>query len=133
MLLVETYIDNSAGKGMGLFAKQYISKGEKYWMRNELFDKVITEIYLSYLPNLAVQFIKKYGFMEITTDWYLCGDNAKYSNHSDLSNTNYHFDKDGLIEFYTALKDIAIGEEIFCDYRKICSTCAKGIDFLPIL
>jgi hypothetical protein len=42
MLVVETYLNESKGKGVGIFAKKPILKGDIWWVRNENFDKLIT-------------------------------------------------------------------------------------------
>jgi hypothetical protein len=42
MLLIETYLARSPGKGIGLFVKEKISIGTKYWIRDENFDKIFT-------------------------------------------------------------------------------------------
>jgi SET domain-containing protein len=129
MLLVETYISISSGKGIGLFAKDKIPKGTKYWVRNETFDKVISQTQLNTFNKLASNYIKTYGFQEINFNWYLCGDNARFSNHSIVPNSQNHFDVNGFLQYHSASDEIKPGEEIFCDYREICLTCSNGIEF----
>ena len=129
MLIVETYIDVSPGKGIGLFAKEYIAKGSVYWVRDENFDKIFLQNQLEQYPKLASDFIKIHGFLEQTGDWYLCGDNARFSNHSRLPNTENHFDYLGRIQYSIATENISPGNEIFCDYTKTCLTCKDGVSF----
>lgn len=129
MLLVDTYINLSPGRGLGLFAKYDIPNGTQYWMRNELFDKLITQEILHKLPQITIDYIQKYGFQETTKNWYLCGDNAKFTNHSPVPNTLNHFDTNGLNIFSIVNRNIKAGEEIFLDYTEICMTCKDGLLF----
>lgn len=129
MLIVDTYLKPSEGKGIGLFAKTDISKGMTWWIRNELFDKVITLAEIDTMNVLAASFIKTYGFLEPAGNWYLCIDNARFSNHSDSANTYNHITKNGKLVYCTATIDIKAGEEILCNYRELCLTCVSGVGF----
>lgn len=129
MLLVETYLDISPGRGIGLFAKFDLNIGTKYWIRNEAFDKVFSISELEALEEIASEYFRKYGFLEVSGNWYLCGDNARFSNHSPVSNTENHFDKNGVIQYSTVSKAIKAGQEIFIDYTQICETCKNGVTF----
>ena len=129
MLVIESYMDISPGMGIGLFAKANILKGTKYWIRNEVFDKLISKKQYESLDKLAADFTEIHGFLEVTQNWYLCCDNASFTNHSNFPNTKYYFDRDGLVKYGVASKNIISGEEIFCDYTKICLTCKNGLNF----
>ena len=84
MLLYETEVKPSLNKdlGLGLFTLVKIRKGAKYWVRNEDFDKIISFQQLNSLMQIAKDYIEKYGFQETARNWYLCGDNARFTNHS---------------------------------------------------
>ena len=129
MLLIETYLDLSPGKGLGLFAKCDIVKGTRFWLRSEVFDKVITPDDMNSLNELALEYVKRFGCLEKTNNWYLCADNARFSNHADNPNSKNEFDENGLIKYHVASRDIKAGEEIFCDYKELCQTCKNGISF----
>jgi|APLak6261682215_1056145.scaffolds.fasta_scaffold02099_4 hypothetical protein len=129
MLVVETYLSESRGKGIGIFAKYDIPKDSIWWIRNENFDKVITPGELHSYDELAKQFIKEYGFLEATGNWHLCIDNARFSNHSDLPNTFNNWNESGELVSCIAIKDIKAGEEILCDYKEICITCKENLGF----
>ena len=133
MLLVETYIAPVAGKGIGLFAKTSILKGETYWLRNEAFDRIFSPEVLTKFPRNVIEYIQKHGFLEVNGNWYLCGDNARFSNHSVNSNSVNHFDASGLIDRCFAAFDIAANEEITCNYFDTCQSCANGLPFEEIL
>jgi uncharacterized protein len=130
MLLVKTFIQSSPNKGIGLFTLELISKGTKYWVRNEIFDRVFSENDLQLFSEINVNYIKRYGFLEISGNWYLCGDNARFTNHSNNSNSKNYFDEGGLILYTIAEKEILPGEEILCDYREICQECKKQMNFV---
>lgn len=132
MLIVETYIDFSEGKGIGLFSNVKIEKGSIYWVRNEIFDKIISQANLDSLNPLASDYIKTFGVLETFENWYLCCDNARFTNHSKNPNTLNHFDKNGLMQYCTVLKNIEVGEEILCDYTKTCLTCINGVNFKEV-
>jgi len=132
MLLVETYIDCTEKMGVGLFAKKFIKKGTMYWTRNESFDRLFTESEMDLLEEFAVFYIKKYGFMEMSGHWYLCNDNARFSNHSDNPNSEINFNEKGIAQYYVTTKDIQPGEQLLIDYRKVCQTCVGGVDFKPL-
>lgn len=129
MLTIDTYIDKSPGKGMGLFSRCKILKGTIYWRRSESFDNVFTLKELDQFPKIAKDFITKHGFQEKNGNWYLCNDHARFSNHSDNSNTLHEFDSNGLLQCSIASKDIEAGEEILCNYCEICLTCKEGVSF----
>ncbi len=129
MLLVETYLDISPGRGIGLFAKSDLPAGTKYWTRNEIFDKTFSIQELERLEKIASEYFMKYGFLEASGNWYLCGDNARFSNHSPVANTINYFDEKGIVQYSDILKTIRAGQEIFIDYTQICETCKNGVNF----
>lgn len=130
MLTVETYLKESPGRGIGLFAKNAIPKGTIYWIRNEEFDRVFSDKTISEYDRLTSDFIITYGFLETNGNWYLCSDNAKYSNHLSRSNTTIIFNSSGLVQSHVASKLIHPDEEIFCDYSEICLACKNGLNFV---
>lgn len=129
MLLVETFIDCTSCKGVGLFAKEFIKQGTTYWVRNESFDRVFTQERLSSIDLFAFRYIEKYGFLETSGDWHLCNDNSRLSNHSYDPNSENHCDALGIVRYCIASRDIKTGEEILCDYTKVCQACKNGADF----
>jgi hypothetical protein len=129
VLLIETYIDISPGKGFGLFSKYIISLGTVFWRRDEAFDKVYLQSQVESFKQVASDYIKIHGFQEVNLNWYLCGDNARFTNHSNDSNSKHHFNSEGLLEYCTASQNIEAGQEILCDYSEICLTCKSGVIF----
>ena len=133
MLMVETYIAPVVGKGIGLFAKSVIQKGTVYWRRNEAFDRLFTPEILNTLPEHIVSYIQKHGFQEVSGNWYLCGDNARFTNHSLDPNFINHYDTEGLVDYCFTDRDIVADEEIVCNYYDTCQSCANGLPFDDIL
>ncbi|QQL50260.1 SET domain-containing protein-lysine N-methyltransferase [Mucilaginibacter ginkgonis] len=130
MLIVETYLKEVSGKGIGLFASKLIPKNAVYWVRNTDFDKIISKTELRSYPALTSNFITNYGFQEQSGIWYLCMDNARFVNHSLNPNTFNRFNDTGELIECTTTKDILPNEEIVCNYRKTCITCDVDVDFV---
>jgi SET domain-containing protein len=133
MLLVDSYVAPVEGKGIGLFAKDVIAKETIYWQRNETFDRLFTLSALAKFPANVLSYIQKYGFQEVTGNWYLCGDNARFTNHSLQPNFISHFDGSGLVDYCFTDRDIAAGDEILCNYFDTCQSCANGLPFEEVL
>ena len=84
MLVVETYLKEVKGSGVGLFSKNFIPKGTVVWKFNFMVDKIINE---EDIPSEAKEFYDIYA-----TKWgkgkiMLCTDNARFINHSKNPNT----------------------------------------------
>lgn len=133
MLLIDTYLNITTDSGIGLFSKCKIKEGDIFWVRNESFDRIITAQEIDHLPVITKNFMTIYGFQEINYNWYICIDNARFSNHSKFPNTIVTFNNEGLVESHIAAKNIEIGEEILCDYTKFCMTCKNGLPFIDVL
>lgn len=113
MLLVSTYVARSKIEGNGLFAREFIPKGTLVWEFNPKFDREFTEEDLNNLPEIAKDFVKKYSYKDqVTGNYILSSDNAKFMNHS--SNPNIDINN-------KASKDIYPGEEITCNYLEFDS------------
>ncbi|HXA03069.1 MAG TPA: SET domain-containing protein [Cytophagaceae bacterium] len=129
MLIVETYLSQTESKGAGLFSKDLLPKGTTWWIRSQEFDKIALPVEFSSYTELAQSFIKEYGFLESTGNWYLCIDNARFCNHSDKPNSINEFNENGELISCITIKDVFPGEEILCDYRKTCITCKDNLGF----
>ncbi|HEY8563420.1 MAG TPA: SET domain-containing protein [Pyrinomonadaceae bacterium] len=117
MLLVKTKLDVSRIHGIGLFADQFISKDTVVWKFNRLIDLVFTAEQLDELAPDALAQIKKYSYRDVHSGLYvLCGDDARFFNHSTDPNcldTYESHEKEGIT---FACRDIIAGEELTCDY-----------------
>jgi len=113
MNLVKTYIDRSPIEGIGLFAAEFIPKGTLIWEIGDIDRIMSRDEFLSLeesLPQVARDYLLRYSYDDEDGVVILCGDDAKYTNHSYVANTDGEY----------ALQDIHVGEEITCDYRKLC-------------
>jgi SET domain-containing protein len=114
MLLVKTKLGLSSISGIGLFADEFIKKGTIVWEYTPLVDILLSKEEIDRLPNNEQ--IHKYAYLDKKYGKYLlCGDDARFFNHSDKANCddNYHDELDVTV----ANRDIEIGEEITCNYK----------------
>lgn len=114
MLMVKTRLSPSRIHGIGLFATEAIPAGTVVWRYHAPFDVVFHEDDLDGIPEVTRGTILKYAYWSDAQDGYvLCGDDARFMNHSDDANT--YEDPEATV----AARDIAVGEEITCDYRQL--------------
>ncbi len=123
MLLVPTYIAPSAIQGLGLFLAEPIAAGVRVWTFDTRIDRTFTSADLEALPALARQHIEAHAVYNAARDrWMMPGDDARFINHANRANTRSletAFGDD------IAVRDLARGEEITCDYRAICDACSR--------
>lgn len=113
MMIVPTYVGPSSIEGIGIFAAAPIKAGTAVWMLAEKFDLVVPEAELEGLPELQREFIDRYGYPHMTRPGLVVleFDNGRFMNHSDAPNTDFRNP-----DMAWAVRDIAEGEEITCDY-----------------
>lgn len=100
----------SPEKGYGIVATQLIPKGTITWILDPL-DRVFRPEQVKKLPGLFQDILNKYTYRDQNGDFVLCWDNARFVNHSFVSNcmsTAYNFE--------LAIRDIYPGEELTDDY-----------------
>jgi SET domain-containing protein len=115
MLLVKTYLDRSLIHGIGLFAGERIPKGTVIWRRSPLIDLLLAPEQLESLHPAARDQIEKYTYLDHRLHkLVLCGDDARFFNHSDAPNCHDYPDEDGGTT--VAARDIEPGEELTSDY-----------------
>jgi SET domain-containing protein len=112
MLRVPTYVAPSPIAGVGLFAATDLPAGFVIWQFTEGVDWRISPTELQLFPEPFQSRLRHYLYQEDSGDFVLCGDNAKYMNHSDDPNCD-----DGGGEYTIARRNISAGEELTCDYR----------------
>jgi len=122
MLLVKTKVKESKIHGKGLFADQNIKKGQIIWKFNPLIDRKIPRKKLAKLPIFVQRYIKYYSYLNNKDEFVLCGDGARYINHSDNPNTKdivTFWDKLlGREGISVAARDIKKGKEITSKYLR---------------
>jgi SET domain-containing protein len=111
MLVVETYLAESPGKGLGLFAKNFIPKGDLIWQFVEGFDIKVHKDKYDALSDVQKTFIDTYFWKEGDYLYASC-DHSNFQNHSDDPNS-IGLDDDKMI----AARDIYPNEEILVSYE----------------
>ena len=112
MLRVPTYVAPSSIAGVGLFAATPLPAGTVIWQYTDGIDWRITPTELSLFPEPYQSRLRHYLYQEDSGTYVLCGDNAKYMNHSEAPNCD---DPEG--EYTVTNRAVAAGEELTCDYR----------------
>lgn len=125
MNTIKTYPDKSQIHGIGLFAAEFIPKGTLVWQFNPLLDKMWTKEEYQNLnvPPCVRFFLKIYTYYD-ESRVVLCGDNARFTNHSENPNCEA---QDFLKS--VAIRDIAIGEEMTENYDKVHAGCWNASEF----
>lgn len=114
MLLIKAEVLPSKTHGLGLFAKEPISKGSCIWKFSEFLDQEISEEIFSKLSLSEQEYILFYGFLSKKTGKYhLSFDNVKFINHAENGNVGIDTSVQEEVEYpLVATKDIKLGEEL---------------------
>jgi SET domain-containing protein len=124
MLLVDVYLDKSSIEGIGVFAKNHIARGTLVWKFDPRYDqRIAVDIYEGETGPVK-NYLDRYCYPDRRDPNYIVfeADDARYMNHADAPNCDVSAPE----ETY-ALRDIAPGEEMTCDYNHFFET---GFDFL---
>ena len=117
MLLIPTRVDRSPIHGLGLFTTRTLPAGTPIWRYVPGFDRAFTPDETVQWPDPARKHLSHYGYFDATSArWFLGGDLAIFMNHSDCPNTGAP-EIQGPAPITHALRDIAAGEEITCNYH----------------
>ena len=115
MLLVRTTIGPSAVHGIGLFTAEPVAKGRLIWHFQPGFDHKFSLADLEKMSPAAQEQVLNYAYRSKESGLYiLCGDDARFFNHSAAPNVIDDPLEEG---FVAAARDIAVGEELMCDYQ----------------
>ncbi len=115
MLTVKTKIKESPIAGIGLFADQLIPKGTTVWKLEKGFDIELSKAQFANLSEPAQDQVLNYCYFNSKTEMYvMCGDDARFFNHSDNPNVSSSTEDD---RPDIALRDIEIGEELTQNYQ----------------
>jgi uncharacterized protein len=109
MLLVRSCLAPSKINGLGVFAKELIPAGSVVWEFTPGFD---LEYCIDDQPPPIQEYLRHYGSRVHPGIHLLCGDNARFMNHSNVPNISAAESPN------IALGDIAAGEEITCNYAE---------------
>lgn len=130
MLYIKTKIGLSKIEGIGLFANESIKKGTFVWKYDDKFDiKFDKNSFDEIKSKHAKEQILKYAYLNKNTfEYVLCGDDARFFNHSDNPNViglDYEGESEGI---NIAIRDIDIGEELTVDYRQYDADFDKKVN-----
>ncbi|MGO9171781.1 MAG: SET domain-containing protein [Rhodomicrobium sp.] len=118
MLLVRTILAPSDIEGLGLFAGQNIPKGTIVWKFVPGVDALFDDSEIESLPAVTQNICRRYSYLDPASKKYvLCGDDARFENHSENPNTAGAYPSGEPFGVDIATRDIHEGEEITCDYR----------------
>ena len=130
MMLVRSRVAASSIEGLGVYADEFIPSGTLVWQLNRNFITTFRRADLEQFPFHIREFVEKYSFpdFEDVSLLYIELDNGRFMNHSETPNTDFTAFHKGY-----AIRDIAVGEEITCNYYEFDSTFQGfGEHALPI-
>jgi len=110
MLLIETYIAESPGMGLGLFSKNLVPKGTVIWRFVEGFDTKVNKEKYESLSEVQKKYVDEYFWKEGDYLYSSC-DHSVFQNHSSNPNSIGE-GEDEMI----AARDIQPNEEILVSY-----------------
>lgn len=116
MMLVSTYVAPSAIEGVGVFAAEPIAAGTRIWRLEPSFDRLIRQQDVLTLTPSVQAFVERYAYPMLGDPELLIVelDNGRFMNHNaNQPNTRFDDPDAGF-----ALRDIALGEELTCNYSE---------------
>lgn len=111
MLCVPTYVAESSIHGVGLFTPAAIERGTTIWEFTPGVDWEIRPAELEAFPEPYRSRLFSFSYLDERGLYVLCGDNARFMNHSDTPSCDDSGEKT------VACRMIGAGEELTCDYR----------------
>ena len=116
MMLIKTRVAPSKIHGLGIFAVEFLPRGNPIWSFQPDFDRAFSPEQFSKLPVAAQNHLRWFAFLDLQNgNWILSGDHACFMNHSPNPNSGA-LENPNLPVTTFALRDIAAGEELTCDY-----------------
>lgn len=120
MMLVPTYLAPSSIHGIGLFTPFFLPADSIIWKFDEEIDWRLTPEEMAAFPESLQEQLRAWCFEERDGRFVLCGDNAKFMNHSFSPNC---WDDHGPLT--RTVRDIQPDEELTCDYRLFDAESAR--------
>ncbi len=120
MFLIPTYLGESSIHGFGVFTASAIEPGTLIWEFVEGVDLRLSSRDLKALPAALRPTIKSYCYREASGMYVLCGDNAKFMNHS----TQPSCDDNGVVTIVRG--GLPADTELTCDYRNFDHDTMNG-------
>lgn len=123
-MLIRVRVGPSPIHGLGLFALEDVPAGTPVWRYQPGFDQDFSAAAFATLPPPAQAHLRWFGFVRAPDrHWVLSGDHACFMNHASAPNTGAP-DAGGGTVTTVALRDIAAGEELTCDYQAFDAAAA---------
>jgi hypothetical protein len=117
---------------MGLFAVEAVTEGTPIWRFELGFDHDFSPAQFAALPVLAREHTRWFCFVsKVDGQVILSGDHACFINHSATPNTGAPAHANPSAPT-VALRDIAAGEEISCDYWSYDADTAWKLGLVPV-
>ncbi len=115
MMLVRCRPGPSPIEGLGVFAAEPIACGQPVWRLDPGLDRLLNVATVAQLPAVQQEFLSRQAYFDESHGaLILCGDDARFMNHSPTPNVSAV--RDGVC---CAVRDISIGEELTCDYHQL--------------
>ncbi|MGD9867991.1 MAG: SET domain-containing protein [Hyphomicrobiales bacterium] len=129
MMQVRSYLMASPIEGIGVFAGESIAKGTLVWALNPRFDIFVRESEMDSLPPHMREYLARYSYPHLEEPGVviLDCDNGKHMNHSEMPNTDFTAFSRGI-----AIRDIAEGEELTCNYREFDPAFSGFMNDVPL-
>ena len=132
MMLIETQVRPSKIHGMGLFAVRAVPGGTPVWRFEAGFDHDFSPVQFAALPAIAQRHARWFCFVsKVDGHVILSGDHACFINHSPAPNTGA-LPGASLPVVTVALRDIAAGEEITCNYFDYDADTSWKLGLVPV-
>lgn len=112
MLLIPHFVARSPLHGYGCFTAVPIQRGAALWEFNPEVDRRFTPAERDQSPPAVQKELDHFGYMDGGLI-VMCGDGARWFNHSDTPNCAESADRQRTL----AARDIAAGEELTSNYR----------------
>lgn len=117
-MLIPTRRERSEIHGTGLFAAEDIPAGTATWRFTPGIDLTVHPDAVTEFTAVARDWFVTYAYLDIRTGLYvLCADDARFMNHSEEPNVGGDYELEPVFGLDVAIRDIAAGEELTCDYR----------------
>jgi uncharacterized protein len=131
MIRIEARVAPSAIHGLGLFAVKAVPRGAPVWQFEPGFDREFSPAAFAALPPAARRHLEWFAFLDAATGhWILSGDHACFMNHSPAPNTGAPSGAEPPV-VTVAVRPIAVGEEITCNYFAFDAAARAKLNFAP--
>lgn len=121
-MLIPTRLGPSPIHGLGLFTEEPVAAGTPMWRFDPRIDRIIApgDAVLTDYPSIA-RMAESHGcVIDEEGSVLLLGDDSRFVNHADEPVMGRAESDDWRV--FRALRDIAAGEELTCNYEDICGT-----------